>query len=506
MSRASQALAEEIGAVNDILCAVALLQWDNRTMMPAGGAETRGHQIATLKGIARERILSDATRRATDDLLAETEGRADTDLDRRAALTVQAAIDHHGRLDAALLRRQAELGPVAGAAWATARETSDFSVFLPFLDESVALARESAAAIGHDGHPYSAMVALYEPGETAGSIRRFFATLRAGILPILDEARGRERDDVVHRRFPVEAQRALCRDLAELTGYDFGRGRLDTAVHPFEISFTRNDVRITTRYREKFLPGALFGALHEAGHGLYEQNVADAFTRTVFATDLILLYAVGGTSFGAHESQSRLWENHVGRSLAFWQRNMDRLRAHFPGGLDDVSPERFTRAVNHVEPGFIRVEADELTYDLHIMLRTEIEAALLDGSLAPRDVPGAWNEAVRRDLGLEVPDDRRGCLQDVHWSSGYFGSFPTYTVGNAMAAQLMETLKARDAGLDASLAEGDYGRLRAHLTDAVCRHGRSRTRDELLNDATGEALSAEPYLRYLKAKFSGGTV
>jgi carboxypeptidase Taq len=505
MSRAAQALAEEIGAVNDILCAVALLQWDNRTMMPAGGAQTRGNQIATLKGIARERILSDATRRATDDLLAETEGRADTDLDRRAALTVQAAIDHHRRLDAALLRRQAELGPVAGAAWATARETSDFAVFLPFLDESVALARESAAAIGHDGHPYSAMVALYEPGETAASIRRFFAKLRAGILPILDEARGRERDDVVHRRFPAEAQRALCRDLAELTGYDFGRGRLDTAVHPFEISFTRNDVRITTRYREEFLPGALFGALHEAGHGLYEQNIADAFTRTVFATDLILLYAVGGTSFGAHESQSRLWENHVGRSLAFWQKNMGRLRAHVPGRLDDVSPERFTCAVNHVEPGFIRVEADELTYDLHIMLRTEIEAALLDGSLAPRDVPSAWNEAVRRDLGLEVPDDRWGCLQDVHWSSGYFGSFPTYTVGNAMAAQLMEALKARDAGLDASLAEGDYDRLRAHLTDAVCRHGRSRTRDELLRDATGEALSAEPYLRYLRAKFSGAT-
>ncbi|WP_427024575.1 carboxypeptidase M32 [Aureimonas ureilytica] len=502
MSHASEVLAEEIGAINDILCAVALLQWDNRTMMPTGGAQTRGHQIATLKGIARERLMSTATRQAVDGLLTETEGRADDDPSRRAVLTVQAAIAHHERVDGAMLRRQAELGPVAGAAWAKARETNDFALFLPYLTESVALARESAEAIGHDGHPYSAMVALYEPGETAGSIKAFFSTLRAGIFPILDTARGRARDDLFDRRFPVEAQRALCREFAELTGYDFERGRIDTAVHPFEISLTRSDVRITTRYREEFLPGALFGTMHEAGHGLYEQNVSPNLTRTVFATDLILLYAVGGTSFGAHESQSRLWENHVGRSLAFWQRNLPRLKSHFPGLVDDVSPERFTRAVNHVEPGFIRVEADELTYDLHVMLRAEIEAALMDGSLLPRDLPGAWNEAVRRDLGLEVPDDRRGCLQDVHWSSGYFGSFPTYTIGNVMAAQLMEALRAKDPGLDASLAEGDYGRLRDHLTNAVCRHGRSRSRDEILREATGEALTPGPYLRYLEAKFA----
>ncbi|MBB3950601.1 carboxypeptidase M32 [Aureimonas jatrophae] len=501
MSETARTLAAEVAAVNDILCAVAVLQWDNRTVMPAGGAETRGQQIATLKGLARERILSGAMRRAAEQALAETEGREERDLERRAASQVLAAIRHHERLDPRLLQRQAELGPVAGAAWAEARAASDFASFLPFLAESVALARESAEAMGHDGHPYSAMVALYEPGETADSIKRFLDELRAGLLPILDRARGRPRDALVDRLVPVEAQRAACRGLAELVGYDFGRGRLDTAVHPFEISFTRNDVRITTRYREDFLPGALFGTLHEAGHGLYEQNVAEALTRSVFATDLILLYAVGGTSFGAHESQSRLWENHVGRSEAFWRLNLSRLQGHFPGALDDVSPERFARAVNHVEPGFIRVDADELTYDFHIMLRAEIERQLMDGSLAPADLPGAWNEAMRRDLGLTVPDDRRGCLQDVHWSSGYLGSFPTYTVGNAMAAQLMESLHAGDPELGERLAAGDYARLAGHLREAVWRHGRSRSRDELLVDATGSALTPGPYLRYLAAKF-----
>lgn len=502
MSEAARQLADEVGAVNDILCAVSVLQWDNRVVMPAGGAASRGNQIATLKGLARDRILSDAMRRAADRVAEETEGRDAGDLQRRAALTVQAAIRHHERIDGKLLQRQAELGPVAGAAWARARENSDFALFLPYLSENVALARESAEAIGHDGHPYSAMVALYEPGETAGSLRSFFAELRAGLLPILDRARGGEGDDLLERRFPVGAQAAACRELAELVGYDFSRGRLDVAVHPFEVSFTRNDVRITTRYREEFLPGAVFGTLHECGHGMYEQGVAEALTRSVFATDLILLYAVGGTSFGAHESQSRLWENHVGRSLGFWRRNLPILKRHFPDQLADVDPERFTRAVNRVEPGFIRVEADELTYDLHIMLRAEIEASLMDGSLRPEEVPEAWNAAFKRDFQLDVPDDRRGCLQDVHWSSGYIGSFPTYTIGNVMAAQVMEGLHKDDPGLADRLTEGDYGALANKLTDAVWRHGRSRTRDEMLIEATGAPLTTAPYLRYLEAKFA----
>jgi carboxypeptidase Taq len=262
-------------------------------------------------------------------------------------------------------------------------------------------------------------------------------------------------------------------------------------------------VRITTRYKRDYLPASFFGTVHETGHGLYEQGVDAAYTRTTLATDLIGLYAVGGTSFGAHESQSRLWENHVARSRTFWQLHFAELQRHFPEQLADVDAEAFYRAVTRIEPGLIRVEADELTYDFHIMLRVDLECALMDGSLKAADLPEAWNAAIRRDLGLQVPDDARGVLQDVHWSTGYIGSFPTYTIGNVMAAQLMETLRHKDRDLDAALQAGRYEVLAEKLRDAVWQHGRRFTRDELLARTTGRALDPEPYLRYLARKYAG---
>jgi carboxypeptidase Taq len=297
-------------------------------------------------------------------------------------------------------------------------------------------------------------------------------------------------------------QRAFGLSMAARLGYDLARGRLDTTVHPFEVSFTRNDVRITTRYSSNYLPASIFGTAHEIGHGLYEQGVDPAYTRTVFATDLIGLYAVGGTSFGAHESQSRLWENHVVRSPSFWKLHFGELQSRFPGPLGDVTADEFYRAVTRVEPGFIRVEADELTYDFHIMLRAELECALMDGSLAVRDLPSAWNAAIKRDLGLDVPDDSQGVLQDVHWSTGYIGSFPTYTIGNVMAAQLMETLRQSDPSLDATIEAGEYAALAEALKNRIWQHGRRFTRDELLRRETGRGLDPEPYLAYLRAKYA----
>lgn len=499
-----KALAERVSAVNDFLCATSILNWDSRTMMPLGGVASRGHQIATLKGAARETLLSDATRRACNGALETTADRDASDLDRRAAETVAAAIAHHERIPAELLAEQAALGPVAGAAWVEARANSSFASFLPYLEKTVDLARRTADAVGYGEHPYDTMVELYEPGETVASLKRLFGELRAGIAPILAVARSRPaaRRDFLFRNFPKDKQRALAAELAALLGYDFARGRLDVATHPFEVSFTRNDVRITTRYFEDFLPASVFATMHEVGHGLYEQGVDANFTRSAFTTDLMGLYAVGGTSFGAHESQSRLWENHVGRGPVFWRRNFERVRAHFPDLLGDVTPDEFALAVNHVEPGFIRVEADELTYDLHIMLRVDIEMALMDGSLKPADVPEAWNAAVRRDLGVVVTDDAHGCLQDIHWSSGYIGSFPTYTIGNVMAAQVMDALRSEGPALDEALSVGDYGYLEGRLRDAIWRHGRSKTRDELLVDLTGRPLNAKPYLAYLGSKFA----
>lgn len=501
-------LATQVARLNDVLCAVNSLTWDSRTMMPKGGAETRGHQIATLKGIARDMILAPTMRAAVDAALATTADRDPDDPDRRAAEAVAKAIDHHSRIPADLLRAQAEQSVLSGAAWAEARTKSDFTIFRPYLERTVALAREQADALGHDGHPYDAMVQIFEPGETAASLAGLFGRLRAGLLPILDAALGRERPrtDFLYRDYPETAQEAFAHETVRLLGLDANRSRLDTTVHPFEISFTRNDVRITSRWARRYLPMSIFGSIHETGHALYELGADPDLTRTAHATDMIGLYAVAGTSFGMHESQSRLLENHVGRSPAFWAQHFPRLRDTFPDQLADVTEAEFVAAVNRVDPGLVRVEADELTYDLHIMLRFQIEMALMDGTLAVADIPTVWNEAMRRDLGLEVPGDDLGCLQDVHWSSGYIGSFPTYTIGNLTAAQIMAHLDVARPSVRRDLENGDTVALRTALGDLVWRHGRSRSRSEILGGIGAVPNDPEAYLGYLEKKFAAASI
>ncbi|NIX75284.1 carboxypeptidase M32 [Microvirga terricola] len=497
------ALKERIASVNDVLNATSLLTWDSRTMMPPQGAETRGHQIATLTRIARDLLLAPETEKALEAAEKAVAALPENNADSRLVVQTRRAFEHHRRVPASLIQERAALRTVAQAAWIEGRAKSDFSIFAPHLKKTVELSRAYADCIGWTEHPYDAMVSIYEPGETAASLKSLFATLRAGLLPILSAARSRSapRSDFLFRDFAEEGQRAFGLSMAQKLGYDLQRGRLDTTVHPFEVSFTRNDVRITTRYNRNYLPASIFGTAHETGHGLYEQGVDPAYTRTTLTTDLVGLYAVGGTSFGAHESQSRLWENHVVRSRAFWQLHFPELQKQFPNELGDVSAEEFYCAVTRVEPGFIRVEADELTYDFHIMLRVDIECALMDGSLAVADLPAAWNAAIKRDLDLDVPNDSRGVLQDVHWSTGYIGSFPTYTVGNVMAAQMMETLR-RDSALDAAIEAGDYTGLAEALRTKIWRHGRRFSRDELLVRETGRALDPAPYLAYLKAKYA----
>lgn len=495
-------LHERIGAVNDVLCALSLLIWDSRTMMPSGGTFTRGAQIATMTQIAREHLLSAQTQRALGGAWREVADREADDQDRRAVEQTAHAIAFHQRIPADLLQRKAAQRAVANAAWIEARTKSDFELFEPHLAATVDLAREYADAVGWEVHPYDALVAVYEPGETYASLKSLFEELRPGLGTILKRAlQGPPvRRDFLRREFPEDKQRELALSFASEFGYDLSRGRLDSTVHPFEISFTREDVRITTRYRRDYLPPALFGAMHEIGHGLYEQNVDPVLTRTALATDLVGLYAVGGTSFGAHESQSRLWENHVGRSRAFWLLHFPQVQAAFPDALRDVDTDGFHAAVNAAAPSLIRTEADELTYDLHIMLRVDIEAALISGELKVTDIPAAWNERMKKDFGLDVPSDREGCLQDIHWSSGMIGSFCTYTIGNVMAAQLFDAAKVAIPGLEAALESGDYAPLRNWLTDHVCRYGRRFSRQELLTRATGRGLSAEPYLSYLTQK------
>ncbi|MFW5654027.1 MAG: carboxypeptidase M32 [Roseicyclus sp.] len=496
-------LIEVTGRVNDFLNAGSILSWDARTMMPRAGAETRSRQLATLAVAARDLLCSDETRRALEGAEREVAGRDAEAPEVRIVAAVREAIDYHERIPAALLRRRTELGAATHHVWSEARATADFSLFAPALTRMVEINREMAEAIGYDDHPYDALMYRFEPGTTTKELHALFARLRAAMLPLVRQIAeaGQPRSDFLYRTYPVDAQMAFALKMAERIGYDTTRGRLDTTVHPFEISFTRNDVRITTRVDPEYMPMSLFGALHEAGHAMYEQGVDPAYTRTPMATDLVGLYAVGGVSFGAHESQSRLWENHVGRSRAFWRNHFAEMQAAYPGTLDDVTAEEFYRAVNRCRPSLIRVEADELTYDFHIMVRVELESRLVDGSLAVSDLPEAWNATMKDYLGVDVPDDAKGVLQDVHWSSGQIGTFCNYTIGNIMAAQLFQAAGEADPGIGAALEAADYEPLRAWLTDNVTRHGRRFTRDELLRKATGRPLDPEPYLRHLAAKF-----
>ena len=499
-----QAFSDRIGEVNDLLCASSLLTWDSRTMMPAGAVEVRGKQVATLTMLARQLLLSDETTRLLDTADRATGFLEQDSPERRSLEQTREAIALHRRIPAALVEERTELRATSQAAWTEARATNRFELFAPFLTRMVELAQQLADAIGWRDHPYNALLSLFEPGETVSTLESLFAQLRGTLVPLLQAIAGRPepRSDFLRRDYTEELQRQFGLSIAEKFGYDLHRGRLDRTVHPFEISFTREDVRITTRYSRNYLPASLFGTLHETGHALYEQGVNPAYTRTTLATDLGLLYPVGGVSFGAHESQSRLWENHVGRSPEFWRLHYPELQKTFPAQLGDIDEHTFYRAINRVAPGLIRVEADELTYDLHIMMRTEIERDLIAGTLQVSELPDAWNALVKRDLGLDVPDDTRGVLQDIHWSSGQIGTFCNYTIGNVMAAQLFEKAEAQPAILS-GLKTGNYQPLRAWLGEAIHQHGRRYTRDELLVQATGRTLDPSPYLAYLAKKYGG---
>lgn len=497
-------LIEATGRVNDFLNAGSVLSWDARTMMPRGGAETRAKQLATLAVAARNLLCSDEMKRALEGAEAEVAGKPDDSPEARIVAQVREAIEYHEKIPTELLRRKTELGAAAHEVWAEARAKADFSIFARALTTMVDINREMAQAIGYADHPYDALMYRFEPGTTTAGLNTLFARLREGMIPLIRAIGEAEkpRSDFLFRDYPEEGQMAFALKMAKKIGYDTDRGRLDTTVHPFEVSFTRNDVRITTRVARDYMPMSLFGALHEAGHAMYEQGVDPAYTRTPLATDLISLYAVGGVSFGAHESQSRLWENHVGRSRAFWANHMGDIRDAYPGTLDDVTDEEFYLAVNRSEPSFIRVEADELTYDFHVMVRCELEAKMVDGSLDVADLPEAWNAAMKEYLGVDVPDDAKGVLQDVHWSSGQIGTFCNYTIGNIMAAQLFDTATSTVPAIQTALDGGDYTPLRDWLTGNVAQHGRRFSRDELLERATGRALDPEPYIAYLTDKYT----
>ena len=480
------------GEIADLRALGALLFWDENTMMPPGGATARADQAATLERVLHERT----TDPGLGGVLAELEEWAsdeDPESDPvRMVACLRRDFEKAVRVPAALAVRMTHASVVGQQAWQRAREAGDFAPFRDALARQVELRHAYAACFDGTGtfaHPYDVLLDDFEPGLTTAELRPLFARLRDALVPLLREA-APPPEDPFRGHFPVDGQRAALREVLAAVGFDPRAWRLDETVHPFAQSLATTDIRITTRWDEADLGMALFSVLHEFGHGLYEAQLDPAHRRTTLAQPVGL---------GIHESQSRLWENVIGRSRPFCGWVLPVLRRHLPGfeALDD---EGLFRAANSVRPSLIRIEADETTYNLHVLLRFELELALVEGRLEVADLPAAWDEGVARLLGVEVPGPVAGVLQDIHWSAGLIGYFPTYTLGNLMSAQLWERLAADLPGVGEQIGAGEFGAIREWLREAVHRHGRRLPPRELLRRATGEELRPEPFLRYLRAK------
>lgn len=474
---------------------MSVLGWDEQTNLPAGGAEHRANQLSLLAGMVHEQTTSPRVGELLDALEADAEFPDDSP---QAANLREArhGYDRATKIPQRLVEETSRVTSLAQQKWVAARQQADATEFIPWLEKVVALKREEAAAIGYgDGVPYDALLDHYEPGMTTAEVEAVFTPLREELVPLVAAIKASEtRPDstIITRSFPIEAQKAFSTDAATQIGFDFTEGRLDEAPHPFCSGFGPGDCRLTTRYDEQHFPGAFFGTLHEAGHGMYEQGL----DKSAYGTPL-----GESTSLGIHESQSRLWENFVGRSRSFWTHFYGPAQQAFPAALGDIAVDDFYRAVNDVQPSFIRVEADEVTYNLHIMLRFELEQKLVAGELEAVDVPAVWNETFERYFDLTPPNDAMGCLQDIHWSGGGIGYFPTYALGNMYAAQFFEQARKDLGDLDAQFAAGEFRPLREWLNEKIHRRGKMYRANRLVEVVTGSPLSHEPLVRHLHAKF-----
>ncbi|MCW3062296.1 MAG: Carboxypeptidase Taq [Capsulimonas sp.] len=489
-------LKKRLGEVSALASAAGILEWDHQTHMPAGGAANRAVQLEVLSKITHEMSVSSETERLLKAAEKSVES-LDPDSDEAAFVRIaRRDFDHSAKLPTELVSEIARVSALAHESWAEARAESNYSKFAPWLEKIVDLERQVADHLGHTGERYDALLDQYEPGMKAADVRAMFDAIKptsvALVKAIVERGPNAVDDSVIKRDFDEAKQLAFGEAVIKEIGFDFERGRQDRAVHPFCSSFTSGDVRITTRFDRNFLSMALFGTIHETGHALYEQGVAPRYDGNTLG---------GGTSLGVHESQSRLWENLVGRSRAFWTHFYPSLQSTFPESLGDVAPERFYRAVNKVEPSLIRVEADEVTYNLHIMLRFEMENDLLEGRLEVKDAPAAWNAKMQEYFGLTPPDDAQGILQDVHWSMASLGYFPTYSLGNIISAQLFAQANTDLGGVSAQIERGEFAPLLGWLRENIHQWGRKYTAGELLQRITGKSLDTDPYLTYLKTKY-----
>ena len=483
-----------MAALADLKNVAQLLDWDQQTMMPPGGAPARAETVATVQKISHEMFVSDETGRLIEAAEAHLDG-APPDSDEASLVRVTSRQwDKARRVPAQLAADLARAASVGHQAWVLAREASDFAAFVPYLERNFELIRRYVDCFDSFDCAYDVLLDDYEPGGRTSDVARLFDELKGELRPMIAEVErhdDRVDDSLLYGDFPVDRQRQLVGWLLERMGFDRSAWRIDDAVHPFATGFSNRDVRITTRWDERFLPTSMYGAMHECGHGLYEEGIAQSLQRTPLGH---------AESLALHESQSRLWENMVGRGRPFCRVLAPRIAELFADRRSTLNGDSLYRAVNRVAPSLIRVEADEVTYSLHIIVRFELEQELVDGRLAIRDLPEAWNARHKEYLGVEVPDDANGVLQDVHWAAGLIGYFPTYALGNLIAGQMFERAHADLPDLEAQLAAGELSGLREWLREHVHRHGAKFSSSELLDRLVGGPIAVGPFVDYLKAK------
>jgi carboxypeptidase Taq len=494
MSERVGELRERLAEVVDLRNAGRLLQWDQQTMMPPRGGASRADSLATLERLSHEMFVSAETGRLLEAAEAEVNGSPPDSDDACLVRVVTGRWEKARRVPSELAAELAHAGSIGQEAWVEARSTSDFAAFKPHLERNLELARRYVDCFDDFDCAYDALLDDYEPGMKTTEVAALFAELKAVLVPLI--ATVAQRPDAVdasclHGNFPIDRQRRLVARVVERMGFDSQAWRMDDAVHPFATSVGAADVRITTRWDETYFASGLYGAMHECGHGLYEAGIDPALARTPLGS---------ADSLGLHESQSRMWENMVGRSASFSHYLAPLVSAEFGNGLSGLEPATYYRAVNKVAPSFIRVEADEATYGLHIVLRFELEQELIEGRLAASDLREAWNARFKEYLGLEVTDDAEGVLQDVHWAAGLIGYFPTYALGNMIAGQLWEKIATDVPDRDERIAAGELAPLREWLRENVHRHGSKFPTQELLRRVVGEPIEVQPFVRYLKAK------
>jgi carboxypeptidase Taq len=478
----------------DLRMASAVLQWDEETYMPDEGMSSRAEQIATLNEISHGLFTSVETKTILEETeIAVSSLPQDSDEASLARVT-RRDFDQATKIPSNIIAEQSRLASQSFAAWRDARETNDFAKFAPFLEKTVELNRKIADFIGYINHPYDALLAQYEPDITTANTITLFNGLKEGLIPLVKKYSNEKQPDSSFLSKPYDAakQYDFTIDVLKSIGFDFSRGRQDKSVHPFTTNFSSGDVRITNRFIETNPLSSIFSAIHEGGHALYEMGIAASFERTNLA---------GGATLGLHESQSRMWENIVGRSLEFWEYFYPRYTRLFHEQLKTVSLEQFYRAINKVSPSLIRVDADELTYNIHIFIRFEIESELIEGNISVKDIPALWTEKYSSYLGIKPKNDAEGCLQDIHWAHGSFGYFPTYTIGNIISAQLYQKALRENPQLPDDFSHGVFSGLLQWLRVNVHSHGRKFTSKELVKKITGEEISVEPFLTYLQNKF-----